>query len=863
MNRLLLALIASLPAFGALCAADEPLFPFVLPWDDASPGVTDLSGLLEKPAGGHGFIAAREGHLFAGDRRIRFFGVNTVFGANFPNHDDARKVAARMAKFGIGCVRFHHMDMAAEPSGIWSADLRTLDPGQLDKLDFFIAQLKAHGIYADLNLHVSRSYPGMPKWEHAPSFFKGVDTFYPPMIEMQREYARALLTHVNPYTKTAYSDEPAVAFVEINNENGLISEWWSGSLDDMSDCYRADFEKQWNRWLVEKDPSQQALQKAWGAANEPLGGEMLREGGIGAGVGAAWYLEQHEGAKAGGSPESAPGGGLRVTVNRPGNQGWHVQLMQTRLAFAKDKQYTLTFRAKADTARRIVVVAAQAHAPWQELASLTVNLTPEWKQYRFAFQPDEDERNGRIGFSNLSAATASFSFGCVSLRTGGLFGLEPGERLTAMPLFRKSGLAARTAAARQDWMRFLWDTEERYWTGMAGFIQHELKSRSLVVGSATGFSPAPIQAKLDVVDGHSYWQHPHFPHKPWDGDDWVVKNVSMAGAPDGGTIPGLALRRIAGKPFICTEYNASAPNGHSSEAFLLLSAYAALQDWDAIFAFAYSHRTDDWNARRVPGFFDLDQHPAKLATLPAAVSMFVRGDVARARDTVTVPVSIDTALAQCCRSAAWWDMRAFGTDPLAPLRSLTQMAIVPGVANPSLHRTANAGGDSSTVPSDTGELLWDSVNGAMTVNAPRAKAFVGRTTGGAIALGGVKLAPKPNRQGWAAITLTAVDGRDFKAPGRIVIAATGYAQNTGMRWKNATKESVGRDWGKAPSLVEGIGAKIELPVPASRLKAWALDECGQRRSEVPVKPGAPGESVASLEIGPKYNTLWYEVDVME
>ena len=858
MTRFLPILLVFLLTSGVL-SAEEPLFPFNLPWDDASPGLTNFSDLLEKPAGGQGFITAKDGHLFAGDKRIRFFGVNTAFGANFPTHDAARKIAARMARFGIGCVRFHHMDMFAAPSGIWSADLRTLDPGQLDKLDFFIAQLKANGIYANLNLHVSRSYPGMPKWKNAPSFLKGVDTFYPPMIDMQHDYARALLTHVNPYTKTAYTDEPAVAFIEINNENGLISEWWNSALDDMSDCYRVDLEKQWNRWLAGKYPSQQALQKAWGASDEPLGGEMLREGAFDAGIGKAWFLEQHEGAKAGVSPEAGPAGGLRVTVNRPGNQSWHVQLTQTRLAFAREKHYTLAFRAKADTARRITVGIAQAHAPWQALAFLPVDLTTEWKQYRFTFQPSEDEPNGRITFSGLSAANAAFSFASVSLRTGGLFGLEAGERLGAMPLFQKSRAAARTAPAQRDWMRFLWDTEERYWTGMAAFIKRELKARSLLVGSAAGFSPSPIQAKLDVVDDHAYWQHPHFPHKPWDNNDWIVKNVSMAGAPDGGAFPAMALHRIAGKPFICTEYNAAAPNGHCSEAFLLLCAYAALQDWDAVFAFAYSHRTDDWDAQRVPNFFDIDQHPTKLATLPAAVSMFVRGDVAKARDAITVPVSTGMAVEKCCRSGAWWNMSAFGIGKLAPFRSRTQMAMGNEAVKPSPTTATDAGPDKA-VTSDTGELLWDSANAAMTVDTPRTKAFIGRIGRGPVALSGVKIDPKPNVQDWAAITLTVINGSDFTAPGKILITATGDARNTGMRWKNASKDSVGRDWGKPPSLVEGIGATIDLPLPASRLKAWALDERGQRRSEVTIQPRPSG---ASIDLGPQYQTLWYEVEVSE
>jgi len=53
-------------------AEPAPLFPFVLPWDDASPGITDLSGWLPKPAGKSGPVRVGPGgHLYTGDRRLR------------------------------------------------------------------------------------------------------------------------------------------------------------------------------------------------------------------------------------------------------------------------------------------------------------------------------------------------------------------------------------------------------------------------------------------------------------------------------------------------------------------------------------------------------------------------------------------------------------------------------------------------------------------------------------------------------------------------------------------------------------------------------------------------------------------------
>src|SRR4051812_47734721 len=92
-------------------ASAADMFPFTLPWDDDSASGISVASLNDKPAGKDGFVAVKDGHLFAGNQRLRIFGVNTCFGGDFPTHEAAEKVAGRMAKFGINCVRFHHMDM--------------------------------------------------------------------------------------------------------------------------------------------------------------------------------------------------------------------------------------------------------------------------------------------------------------------------------------------------------------------------------------------------------------------------------------------------------------------------------------------------------------------------------------------------------------------------------------------------------------------------------------------------------------------------------------------------------------------------------------------------------------------------------
>lgn len=829
-----------------------PLFPFVLPWDDDSKGPTDVSAWLDRPAGKLGPVVVRDGHLYTGPKRLRLLGVNLCFGANFPTHADADKVAGRLAKFGVNAVRFHHMDMQTAPGGILSSDIRTLDPGALDRLDYLIARLKDHGIYADLNLHVSRTYPGLPTGAGMPSFHKGVDNFDPTAIRLQRDYARNLLTHVNPYTKSRYADEPAVALVEINNENGLIHEWWTGQLDAMPDPFAAELTRQWNAWLAAKYPNDAVVRVAWGATSEPLGPEMLSNGDFARGLD-HWYVERHEGAEA---DAKTGGSALRVNVKKPGREGWHVQFNQSGLALTGDRAYTLTFRARADAPRRLSVNAMQAHAPWKPLWSSEAEVTTAWKTFRFVFRPDAGDENARVGLSNLATKAGLVEVAGFSLRPGGVLGLEPGETLGTIAIVPKSGYSGRTPGAQRDWVQFLWDVEDRYWSGMARYLKDDLKVRAPLVGTQMGWSPATIQAKLDVIDSHAYWQHPHFPGRSWDMANWTVGNLPMAGRPDGGTLPGLALSRVAGKPFICTEYNHSAPNSYASETLPLIAAFAAMQDWDGVFLFAYSHRTDDWGPGKITSFFDIDQHPTKMATFPAAAALFLRGDVPTPGGPVVARPKAQEIVESVRRSGPHTRADAFGL----PRETALRVPVALGLDGPAPLPTSEA-----IEAIARAQTAWRWVptgnhrGGAVRVDTPRSKVLIThQPPSGSYEFGKVTITPGKNRNGWSVLTLTALDGPDFRSPGRVLITATGDAENTAMRWTSAEHNSVGADWGRAPSLVEGVAATVTLPVPAARVRAWPLDARGQRLGALAVTGNA---AVAHVALGPEHKTLWYEVEI--
>jgi hypothetical protein len=878
MERILLcgsaAVVVGLILFAACrtghAQENADLFPFTIPWDDDASSVANVSDWNEKPAGKDGFVSVRDGHFVDGKgARIRFFGTNLCFAAAFPPHDVAEKVARRMAKFGINVVRFHHMDSNPFPRGILDGeqpDKQHLSAEALDRLDYLIDQLRQNGIYANINLHVSRKLieaDGIQEADQMPNMDKGVDNFHPRMIELQKQYARDLLTHVNAYTGNAYAEEPAVAMIEINNENSLTSSWRGGSIDALPEYLQKLLDERWQAWLKAKYGATEALRGAWDEAAEPLSDEeMLKNADFAEGP-EPWHLEVSGEAEAAAEVVAdGPGGApaAKISVSKTSDQSWHVQFHQSGLAFEEGTPYTLSFWAKADPARTVGVNNFRAHEPWGTLGfSTSIDADPEWKEYSFTFRASESEDNARITFTGLAAETGTVWVAGVSLRRGGIVGLRPGESLEAGSISRPrhGEQTGRSEQYAEDYVAFLLDLETEYWTGMAEFLKDQVGVKQPVTGTQMGYTPPQTHAAMDYYDAHAYWHHPWFPGRPWDSNNWWVTNTPMTDSV-GGTLTGLAARRVAGKPYTVSEYNHPAPMTTGSEAFILLAAYGALQDWDAIFQFAYNH-SDQWEVHKIPGFFDLKSHITQLVTLPAAVALFRRGDVEAGREQTLVHTNVGTVIEKgVLNPTSGGYVTAYGVDSATALSHRLAISVGEGevgVEGP----TQPVSPDEGLYQADTDQLRWTYKGrntGQVTIDTERSKALLGAVTEAEHQLGGVSVKVGPTRQDWAAITVTAMEGADFASPGRLLITATGHFENPGWGWETeGDRVTVRNNWGQEPSMAEGIPATVRLPVAASRVKAFALDGSGARAQEVVVG----GDDAAVIEIGPQYRTLWYEV----
>ena len=120
-----------------------------------------------------------------------------------------------------------------------------------------------------------------------------------------------------------------------------------------------------------------------------------------------------------------------------------------------------------------------------------------------------------------------------------------------LPTVLKSGSAsAPTPAQLTDWIRYLLDAEIAYWDGMYSHIRDDIGYPGVIFGTIVANSPPGIQARLDAVDSHAYWQHPVFPREAWDPVDWTIENRSLIDDL-GATIGNIARQRVKGKPHAC------------------------------------------------------------------------------------------------------------------------------------------------------------------------------------------------------------------------------------------------------------------------------------------------------------------------
>jgi hypothetical protein len=322
-NRLFIAGALAGSALATSATAQETAMqPYTVDHEARVDSAADARFLLDGPAGKYGFIEARDGHLYRGDgKRFRCWGVNltgwTIGGEEIPTHKDAETYANALARLGVNCVRMHFLDrpdtetkprnegdgrgpnagpVTHGPRGLIRGDVdnsRELNPERLERLDYWFAQLKKNGIYVNFNLNVGRIFkPG----DNVPDVklignAKAFTYFGPELVALQKEYAKQLLGHLNPYTNLRYADDPAVMTVEVVNENSILEFWMRNWLRgerregapnyqlDMTPHYQALLVSKYNAWLAaNRKPAEIAQLRQMAGVSEGQNIPFMRRG---------------------------------------------------------------------------------------------------------------------------------------------------------------------------------------------------------------------------------------------------------------------------------------------------------------------------------------------------------------------------------------------------------------------------------------------------------------------------------------------------------------------------------------------------------------------------------------------------------
>ncbi len=210
----------------------------------------DFSNLLDAPAGKYGPVVMRNGHFELDKRpgeKLRLYGPNLCFTANYLGKDECAKLASLLARCGYNAVRFHHFDNQLVKKG--QSTTTELDPVELDKLDFLFKSLKDKGLYITIDLFISRMVkPGeVPELKMTDKGdYKAAVFILDSAMKSMQEFSKNLLLHVNPYTGLAWKDDPALCFISLVNEDNIFSCW------NKSPAVKALYEAKFKEWLDAK-----------------------------------------------------------------------------------------------------------------------------------------------------------------------------------------------------------------------------------------------------------------------------------------------------------------------------------------------------------------------------------------------------------------------------------------------------------------------------------------------------------------------------------------------------------------------------------------------------------------------------------
>jgi hypothetical protein len=235
---------------------DKSWWTFSYPAGRSDAGsLIDLRFLNEHFAGENGFIhLSVDGNSFVNTKgkTVRFWACNGGSLANEFNDQKLDSLARFLAKMGVNIIRYH---AAINPHGK-NTKITDVDTTEARNIWRCVAAMKRQGIYTV----ISPFWPAnghMGGWipeEWGVDGYSGKDDLWAVLFfsdrlqEGYKAWVKYLYTTPNPYTKVALKDEPAVAIIQVENEDSPF--FWT--MSNIKPALAKVVGVQFSKWLREK-----------------------------------------------------------------------------------------------------------------------------------------------------------------------------------------------------------------------------------------------------------------------------------------------------------------------------------------------------------------------------------------------------------------------------------------------------------------------------------------------------------------------------------------------------------------------------------------------------------------------------------
>ncbi len=829
---------------------------------------TELPGL-------HGALHLdSNGHIISNDgTRLRFFGTSLTYTAQFLTSADAKALAARLHKLGFNAVKFVYNDAfgyddasffkGKDSTGAASGSSYLVNPAQVAKFDTLLFELKNNGIYAFMMLNSTHTFAKKEGIPHPDSSYSNSYLFEildAGAAALERKWARTFLGHVNPLTGLRLADDPQLAVIELVQEQSLYYYWSLGRLNYIDDADRINRGQQtvtylqskfldsaYNLFLKHKYGSDQGVVNGWIGTSPVSGKNLMDDGSFENPASAAWTFAARDGAvafkvDADGGVDSSVYEKIRITSIASNASPGSITYTNLSSRLGKDSLYELSFWAKmaynpaspAALTRNISIVINNYSNGTRSL-NTTMLIDTTWKKYAITF------RSLSTGLHSVQlqfgAALGDVWIDAVSLHHKTETGLLPGESLansSVQRLLYKS-LSLVPLQRVRDQVLFLDSLEQGFFRTMESVIKDTMQFKGLVNFTQNNYwySLPDIYAASsgDVAEYHSGWDYlSSRPGKSYTDSTWMVRNTAMVKSKSAGTLGSIASNSRAGKGFVLGEYTMPWPNQYISEQVVLLSAFAAYQDWDGLFITPFGYYRDDLFADSLRNPFhtstnvsSIANNPAVLSGIPTASKLF--------REALVMPAGV-TAFLRHDQSDLW----------LAPIDGNRGSYWVDGPFDNNVATTIGIRqhfGDSlhyvaaqypylaDTLPkhTDTGELVWDETNGLFTLDASQVEGGAGFFGGDTLRLKQLELSRQDNARDMLSFMLVALDSLPIERSSRQLLTLSTRAQNSGLAWTDSL--GFGKNWGTAPVIMSAATVTLLLKTSFDSTFLQPLDGSGK------------------------------------